>query len=158
MYAEIPTPEQQWQFVRAYSPGMQEFIEGLTLYHFVRTGTVLSREGVQARLGGLPVSVGDYLLGLADLTGELMRLATNAAARGSDRPAGIVRVLQALAAGFGQLPARGLPDLDKKMEVMGASLRKVETLCYELRVRGAERPPQMLLAALDAGGRGGDDD
>ncbi|TXG56690.1 hypothetical protein EZV62_018003 [Acer yangbiense] len=72
-----------WKLRRAYSPGVQEYIEAATFCKFCRTGTLLNLEEINATflplsdpsLEPLKVNVLDYLLGLADLTGELMRLA-----------------------------------------------------------------------------------
>ncbi|KAF2298896.1 hypothetical protein GH714_028960 [Hevea brasiliensis] len=72
-----------WKLRRAYSPGVQEYVEAATFCKFCRTGTLLNLDEINASL--LPLSdpsleplqlnILDYLLGLADLTGELMRLA-----------------------------------------------------------------------------------
>ncbi|KAH9707847.1 translin-associated protein x [Citrus sinensis] len=72
-----------WKLRRAYSPGVQEYVEAATFCKFCRTGTLLDLEELNAGLlplsdpaiEPLQINVLDYLLGLADLTGELMRLA-----------------------------------------------------------------------------------
>ena len=98
----------------------------------------------------------DYLLGLYDLTGEMMRFAVTAMATGdggadddgkSGLPAsqtGIVVDLRAMRAQFEGLsvPNRhgALRELYKKVEVMQASVEKVEKAAYGVLVRGRERP------------------
>ncbi|KAL6528031.1 hypothetical protein OROHE_014981 [Orobanche hederae] len=72
-----------WKLRRAYSPGVQEYVEAATLCNFCKNGTLLSLDEINASLRmpsdlsvePLQINVLDYLLGLADLTGELMRLA-----------------------------------------------------------------------------------
>uniref|UniRef100_A0A803RAM1 Translin-associated protein X n=1 Tax=Cannabis sativa TaxID=3483 RepID=A0A803RAM1_CANSA len=72
-----------WKLRRAYSPGVQEYIEAATFCRFCRMGTLLHLDEINATLlplsdpslEPLQINVLDYLLGLADLTGELMRLA-----------------------------------------------------------------------------------
>ncbi|KAF7132577.1 hypothetical protein RHSIM_Rhsim09G0122300 [Rhododendron simsii] len=72
-----------WKLRRAYSPGVQEYVEAATLCKFCKTGTLLNLDEINSALSPLSdpsvdplrINVLDYLLGLADLTGELMRLA-----------------------------------------------------------------------------------
>ncbi|KAF3943516.1 hypothetical protein CMV_029937 [Castanea mollissima] len=72
-----------WKLRRAYSPGVQEYIEAATFCSFCKSGNLLTLDEINATLLSLSdpsleplqINVLDYLLGLADLTGELMRLA-----------------------------------------------------------------------------------
>ncbi|GMN42061.1 hypothetical protein TIFTF001_011286 [Ficus carica] len=72
-----------WKLRRAYSPGVQEYVEAATFCRFCRSGSLLHLDEINATLlplsdpslAPLQINVLDYLLGLADLTGELMRLA-----------------------------------------------------------------------------------
>ncbi|KAL5994787.1 hypothetical protein ACLOJK_024842 [Asimina triloba] len=72
-----------WKLRRAYSPAVQEYVEAATFYNFCKTGTLLSLADVNTSLLSLSdppleplqINVLDYLLGVGDLTGELMRLA-----------------------------------------------------------------------------------
>ncbi|THF94702.1 hypothetical protein TEA_015564 [Camellia sinensis var. sinensis] len=72
-----------WKLRRAYSPGVQEYVEAATLFKFCKTGTLLNLGEINGillplsdpSLDPLQINVLDYLLGLADLTGELMRMA-----------------------------------------------------------------------------------
>jgi len=70
-----------------YLLGLQEFIESISFLQFIRDGKLITLEEVQSRLTyseelKVPVPVYEYLLGIADLTGELMRLCINAVGRG----------------------------------------------------------------------------
>ena len=102
----------------------------------------------------------DYLLGIYDMTGELMRFAiTNMAMSGSlptitspetAEPAqsgapqrNVLTDMRVLRSALESLDAGNGPfarDVDKKADVMRASVEKVEKALYGLTVRGAERP------------------
>ena len=126
------------------------------------------REEVVARLPeGVRACVTeeDYLMGLFDLTGEIMRFAVtglsqpqhqdNLNGEGKEKEqgggrklppsqAGIVVDLRAMRAAFEMLtvPRRHsmFRDMDKKVDVMQNSVEKVERAAYGILVRGSERP------------------
>lgn len=101
---------------------------------------------IVTRLQFFPVTSSDYILGLSDLSGELMRLTLNAIAKGRHEVAlktlSFVRELKSrvsspvlflwkppLTTGpleFDQLTG-WVPYLDKKQEITDQSLRKIET-------------------------------
>ncbi|KAJ4838512.1 hypothetical protein Tsubulata_030473 [Turnera subulata] len=71
-----------WKLRRAYSPG--EYIEAASFCKFCRSESLLNLDEINATLlplgddpsiEPLQINVLDYILGIADLTGELMRLA-----------------------------------------------------------------------------------
>ena len=183
---------------RAYSPGLQEFIEALAFYRYLKSGRLISYEEAQSFLtfppkssskaetgaeeeeveksdpsketaGGpsneeslssspktqerslalyLPPS--DYLLGLADLTGELMRLCINAVGSGNrELPFALLPFFRALFCGFHSFSS-GVKLMNQKMHVLRSSLGKVESVCYTLKVRGSEIPKQMLMDVINA--------
>ncbi|KAJ5096427.1 hypothetical protein NUU61_005783 [Penicillium alfredii] len=73
-----------WRYQRQISPGIQEFIEALAFDHYLRTQTLISHAEVTAWLPGeILVSEEDYLMGLFDLTGEMMRFAVMALSSGN---------------------------------------------------------------------------
>ena len=86
--------EDDYQFIRAYSPGLQEWVEALSFYHFLRHEKIISHQDTadQLRFSSadtdspvylrVTVPQSEYVLGLADLTGELMRNAINALGSG----------------------------------------------------------------------------
>lgn len=123
---------------------------------------------------GVELSPDDYLLGLYDFTGELMKFAITTMATSGELPAitaaqdgntaggdsspGMQRnvltdmrdlrsALESLDAGLGPF-AR---DVEKKMGVMRQSVEKVERALYGLTVRGAERPKGWLPDMSDSG-------
>merc|ERR1712150_424579 len=90
---------------------------------------------VQARVPPM-----EYMLGIADLTGELMRLAIQSVGGGNlDTPFQLckfIRVIYDSFVSYGNI-AR---ELNRKVTVLRQSLRKVENACYTLHVRGSEIP------------------
>ncbi|KAF9207161.1 hypothetical protein BGZ59_011316 [Podila verticillata] len=130
----------------------------------------------------------DYLLGIADLTGELMRLAINTLGQSmvavpqppgsetwslptpEERVQQILSFLREIKSGFDGLSLTKSSPIMKKMAVLRQSLNKIEVALYNVRVRGAEYPPEMmrqlLMSTQDigggdggaSGGGGGDED
>ena len=148
--------EDSYLFSRAYSPGLQEYIEALSFSHFLRNKTLISYEQVKATFefskeGGkdLELNPFDYILGIADLTGELMRLCINSAANGDkETPFEVCRFLRDIHdsfLSFGNVSR----DLSSKLRVLKASMNKVEVACYTLKVRGSEIPQFALAEALN---------
>ena len=89
-----------------------------------------------------------YLLGIADLTGELMRMAIHSIGQGDfELPfhhCRFMRVIHDAFVSFGSVDR----ELSRKVHVLRQSLQKVETACYTLQVRGSEIPKHMLAEAL----------
>lgn len=97
------------------------------------------------------ISPMDYVLGIADFTGELMRMCINSIGSGdTEIPFMLVTFMRQLYDSFqllGNTPGR---EYVRKLSVMRQSLAKVENACYMLRVRGSEIPKHMLLDAISA--------
>ena len=89
-----------------------------------------------------------YLLGIADLTGELMRMAIHSIGQGDfDLPfehCKFLRIIYDAFVSFGNVDR----ELSRKVHVLRQSLQKVETACYTLQVRGSEIPKHMLAEAF----------
>jgi predicted translin family RNA/ssDNA-binding protein len=86
----------------------------------------------------------DYLYGIFDLFGEMMRFATVTTAQAGrlvgDHGRTILADMQELGFEHEMLPQVPTKDFRGKMAVMQASVKKVEKLGYGLAVRGSERP------------------
>lgn len=161
--------EDPYQFLRAYSPGLQEYIEALTFLHYLQHKTLLDLPSVTGRLSFpveakenqpqddvgsvspklcVPVPPLEYFLGVADLTGELMRLAINSVGNGDlDTPVEVCQFLRELELAFTSL-GNTSREIGRKIYTLRQSLRKVETACYTLQVRGSEIPKHMLVDVL----------
>lgn len=155
-----------WKLRRAYTSGVQEYVEAATLCQFCKTGTLLKLEEMNAILlplsdqnvEPLQINTLDYLLGLADLTGELMRLAIGRVSDGEVEYAQkICRFVQNI---YRELTLL-VPimddnhDMKKKMEVMLQSVMKIENACYGVHVRGSEYIPMLGSEAPDYSFLGG---
>ncbi|KGO69851.1 Translin, C-terminal [Penicillium italicum] len=154
-----------WRYQRQISAGIQEFIEAISFDHYLRTQTLITHAECSARVPPqILVSEEDYLMGLYDLTGEMMRFAVLSLSSGNatatqtaenttsesekstvaSSQGGIVVDLRAMRAGFEALsvPQRHymFRDMAKKLDVMQNSVEKVERAAYGIFVRGSERP------------------
>lgn len=141
------------RYARAFSPGVQEYVEASLLLHYLEHGVLLSREALEARLNAACATVGapplaldpaDYVLGAADLGGELMRVAVTAAGRGALVEATQIRdfllAFHALLATPRSSTRYVAAEVDGKARVLRTSIAKVERACFDLCVRRAEFP------------------
>lgn len=151
--------EEPYKFVNAYSSGMQEYIEAVSLYHFILTEDIIPYTDVQQKLifgsddqqqtDVLPLSVlvqpREYILGVADLSGELMRYCIKSVSTGDfEMCHKIGLVLKRMHEGFLSLGYIQSRDLYHKMLVFKTSLNKVEEASYSLQLRKNEIPPDMM--------------
>lgn len=158
------------QFIRAYSPGLQEYIEAVTFLHYLKHRSLLGLPAIKEKLTFpeeakeenetqestksvasqlcVPIPLLEYFLGVADLTGELMRLAINSVGNGDlETPREVCQFLRELELGFTSLGNTNR-EIGRKIYTLRQSLRKVETACYTLQVRGSEIPKHMLIDVL----------
>ncbi|XP_029305808.1 translin-associated protein X isoform X2 [Cottoperca gobio] len=162
--AEELRGEDIFQFHRAFTPGIQEYVEAVSFLHYIRHRSLISLEEINARLvfmktekgsaedlqpGGqvltFQVTPSDYLLGVADLTGELMRMCISSVGNGDiDTPFQLSQFLRQIHDGFSYIGNTGPYEVSKKLHTLRQSLGKVEDACYALRVRGSEIPKHML--------------
>jgi predicted translin family RNA/ssDNA-binding protein len=75
--------------------GNQEFIEALSFHHYLETQSLISYDDARARIaamsgdaGAVPLTPEDYILGICDMTGELMRFSVTSMATNGALPAG----------------------------------------------------------------------
>ncbi|XP_040905419.1 translin-associated protein X [Toxotes jaculatrix] len=152
------------QFHRAFTPGIQEYVEAVSFLHYIRHRSLISLEEINARLVFMRAEKGaaetmplgsqvltfqvtpsDYLLGVADLTGELMRMCISSVGNGDiDTPFQLSQFLRQIHDGFSYIGNTGPYEVSKKLHTLRQSLGKVEDACYTLRVRGSEIPKHML--------------
>lgn len=124
---------------------LEELVEALSFTHYLRTQTLISPDDTAAAVpANVPLTENDYMYGLFDLFGEMMRFATVTTAQ-TGQLAGvegrnILQDIHELSSCFEILPEIPTKDFRGKMEVMRQSVRKVEKLGYGLAIRGTERP------------------
>ncbi|EFC38428.1 predicted protein [Naegleria gruberi] len=129
-----------WKYARSYSFGLQELIEAISFYYYIKDGSLVTCENIEKDTN-FPVSRLDYLLGISDLTGELMRFATNHFTVETIPPS-VKDFMSELFSHFQNLlvTCKGLSpyeekDLKNKIEIMETSLSKVEKLCYNITLQ-----------------------
>ncbi|OCB85234.1 Translin [Sanghuangporus baumii] len=153
-----------WRYQQAVSPGLQEYIEALALAHYFETGLgkLIGYSGVQESLCAedgeklFPLPMDDYLLGVSDVTGELMRFAITSIGRRGGR--GTARAVSDFVRNckaaylrsftLANLHTTNKTDfegftpyvrhLGKKQAVTTQSLQKIEDAAYAIVVRTSE--------------------
>ncbi|KAK6438327.1 hypothetical protein LTR95_005466 [Oleoguttula sp. CCFEE 5521] len=156
------------RYARQISSGLQEYIEAASFQYYLETGTLLTYTTAASNVRDLctddaKVELGyeDYILGLYDFTGEVMKFGITAMAISGTIPVSgpgrtlltDLRTIRARLEGvrFGGSPVAR--EVDKKAEVMRVSVEKVEKALYGLTVRAGERPKGWMPSDGD-GGRG----
>ncbi|EON62417.1 hypothetical protein W97_01639 [Coniosporium apollinis CBS 100218] len=150
-----------WRYARNITGGIQEFMESLSFQYYLEKQQLITfdnAQGMLKELGGegrpVELTADDYVLGVFDMVGELMRFAITAMATSGGLPGGESRATAAPRNVLSDLrelrtclemldipPGPPFPrDVDKKMEVMKTCVEKVENGLYGLVVRGRERP------------------
>ncbi|KAL1502265.1 hypothetical protein ABEB36_007431 [Hypothenemus hampei] len=145
---------------RAFTDGMQEFIEALCLYHFTKEGIIYSwdkyKEYFQYKneensAFELLFVQYDFILGIADFTGELMRKCINTLTSGNvDDCFKLCNFVRFIYTAFLGLPPTGNKNISRKMYVLKQSLSKMELVCYNIQIRGSEVPKHMLLNVIQS--------
>ncbi|KAL7643429.1 UNVERIFIED_CONTAM: hypothetical protein RMT77_005411 [Armadillidium vulgare] len=154
----------KYQFLNAYTAGIQEYVEALTFYHFLLNEKILSHSEVQNRvifrsnkpendsedlILCVPIPAKEYILGLGDLTGELMRFCIKSLSVGNYTMCHkICDILRHFNSGFMSLGYISSKELYHKTFVLKSTLAKVEEACYSLQLRKSELPPEMLATLL----------
>lgn len=174
----LMTPPEWLRYRFSYAPSLQEYIEAACFLRFLKDGGIPPLEELDDSLrrsvaGLLPaettttsppfaaprflISLEDYFFGVADVSGEVMRFATNAASRGMletvSRSADFAR---RLLAAFVRLPCRHLKGFTEKVDTMSESVRKMEKMESALLLRQAEFPDEAT-RGLSLSLFGGDD-
>lgn len=138
-----------YRYARQISGGRQEYMEAITFEHYLKTASLITYDEAAALQRNMSDSEGgpgvgltheDYLLGVYDMTGELMRFAITAMATSGELPMissadsqgpqrSVLNDMRGLRAALEALNAHGGPlgrDVDMKMKVMRQSVEKVE--------------------------------
>lgn len=185
---ELESEMDPLKFHSAYTSGIQEYMEALSFYVFLKDRRLITPDEAKTwmtfplsqKAGELtantedysnevkpskeilqfPLSNSDYLLGVADLTGELMRLCINATGNGDlDQPFFIVQVMRDIYCCYLNLGHTSVKELPRKLKTLRNSLFKIENVCYNIKVRGSEVPNKLLVDMLSKQSvTGGEDD
>ncbi|KAJ9585680.1 hypothetical protein L9F63_002470 [Diploptera punctata] len=167
--------EDPYQYVRAYTAGLQEYIEAVTFHHYlmnnslenwikIKNNLVFENQNPQTELTSAGetdsaekkddetssiieahVSPMDYILGVADLTGELMRKCINNLGSGNIESCyQTCAFVREIYSAFLSVSCTGHKELSRKLVTLRQSLSKMENACYTIHVRGSEIPKHML--------------
>lgn len=143
-----------YRYSKQISGGLQEYVEAVTFQHYLETQSLMSYQEAQANIETMTMDqkviliVDDFILGLFDMVGELMRFAVTVMAMNGELPGkdgrDVLSDLRELRTCLESLEMDQSSwfslDVSKKMPVMQESVEKVEKALYSLTVRGAERP------------------
>lgn len=163
-----------YQFLRAYTAGLQEFIEAYTFCEYVSSQNISHWTAIQNQLKykmppteekkaseeadeaedaaetaeqqpedeidiSCPIPPMEFVLGVGDLTGEVMRKCINSLGSGDvDSCFEHCRFLQELYKGFISISNARNRDFSQKLFTLRQSLLKSESVCYNVKVRGGE--------------------
>jgi predicted translin family RNA/ssDNA-binding protein len=154
-----------FRYSRSLTGGNQELVEALAFQYYLEHGRLMPLDAARLKFeslggdgdGAIPLDDMDYLLGVYDMTGELMRYAiTVMAIGGANDEAGpgtrsVLTDLQELGRHLDGFRVEHDHHMQKqvrsKVEVMLQSIAKVEKARYGLVVRGSEMRPSDLLVA-----------
>ncbi|KAG1682051.1 Translin-associated protein X [Nymphon striatum] len=162
--AEEIKDDEIFLFLKAISPGLQEYVEAVSFYQYLEDKSLISLKKLQGRLEFISKNQEissdtkedlilhlphcEFMLGLADMTGELMRKCiTSVGKQGNiSIPFEISAFLKEINNGMMILVKSegAMRQLRRKIITLKQSLQKVEKACYTLKVRGSEIPQHML--------------
>ncbi|CAI2189386.1 11706_t:CDS:2 [Funneliformis geosporum] len=138
-----------YRYHRNISPAIQEYIEAVSFLEYLEHDRLLPKDNVESEFKDqsgklfLHVLAEDYVLGVADLTGELMRYAINCVGKGDhNRAIQVCQFLRSLKADYDVLKISSKSPLARKMEGIKMNLAKVEDACYAFTIRGSEYPKE----------------
>jgi predicted translin family RNA/ssDNA-binding protein len=138
-----------YQYLRAFSAGVQEFIEAYTFCEYLQEKELSDWLKIQERFKfkdeetseefNFKLIPSEFILGLADLTGEVMRNCINSLGSGdTDNCVKTCKFLQNIYSKYLTLNSVRGRDFNQKMSTMRSSTLKCEHVCYNLMVRGTE--------------------
>lgn len=111
------------------SVAFQEYVEAVSFYEFVKNKNIPSR-------ADLDVSADDYLSGICDLTGELVRKAVyDVIHKRYDEAGRIKELVNDIYGEFLKLHLRN-GELRKKSDSIKWNLKKLEEVMYDISIRG----------------------
>ena len=110
----------------SYSDAMQEYAEAMCYYYFIMKNKIPTRREIG-------VNTNDYLLGICDLTGELVRKAVSLAVKKKYKEVEkIKKLIEEIYNEFLKFDLRN-SQLRKKSDSIKYNLKKVEEIVYDIR-------------------------
>uniref|UniRef100_A0A8D8M5I8 Translin-associated protein X n=1 Tax=Cacopsylla melanoneura TaxID=428564 RepID=A0A8D8M5I8_9HEMI len=162
--------EDLYQYLRAFSAGLQEFIEAYTFLYYLKSKDLIGWEQVENKLEELCgpeaeesqvklLTPTEFVLGVGDLSGELMRYAIGSVAAGTDTDdcvyaTNTVRDLYVAMLESGAIRIR---EVARKFAILRQSLMKMERTVYTVKVRGSEMPRHVIAHVVNECEQGDND-
>ena len=150
-----------YRYQRQISSGIQEFMEAVLFQHYLETGQLMTYEEAAKMIpADVMLTEDDYILGIFDMTGEVMKYAVTYLASHRELPSADVlsnmRLLRACLESVDASPSYGLnKEFGKKLTTTKQSVEKVEYQVYNMLIKGKEKPagwrPPDAVAADGAG-------
>lgn len=148
--------QDSYQYLRAYRSGLEEYVEAVVFYHYLDSGKLLSFNIVQNELKfsmddesesvDLLITLYEYILGIADLTGELMRRCVNNLAHGNIPSCfETCNFVRNVYKGFIGCATLSHKTINSKIYTLKQTLQKIESVCYIIKVRGSEIPKHIFI-------------
>ena len=121
----IAAKKKKLRFEGSYKVAVQEYVEAVLYYTFVKTGKLID----------ITVDANHFIGGLADLPGELVRKAVYLAGKGKVKE--VVEIKDAVDEIYGKLLTFDLREneLRKKVDGVKYDLRKLEDLVLDLKLK-----------------------
>lgn len=154
-----------YRYSRQISGGIQEYIEALSFHHYLTSGKLIPLSAVRESVANrIEITPGDYILGIFDLVGEMMRfaitmIATRGGGVGDEKVTKALMDLRELRLEFEGLDTTagggtGIlgKEVQKKLAVMKTCVEKVEMAVCGVIVRGSERPEGWVPDLSEDGG------
>lgn len=139
-----------YRYQNNISGGIQEYMEAVLLHRYLETQKVMTHTEAAAKMpAGVMLTEEDYLLGVFDLTGEVMRFSVTYMATNAQLPGGKslensiladMHAMRSYLEGMNVSGHRDLKGFDSKLHVARQSLTKIEKSAYSMIVRGQEKP------------------
>ncbi|OTB00721.1 hypothetical protein M426DRAFT_324084 [Hypoxylon sp. CI-4A] len=149
---------------------LEEFVEAISFSYYLQHQELITPSKAQEGLPvNIPLTPPDYVFGIFDLTGEMMRFATAVTALSGSMPGSgtkgsddrtILNDMQDVSSMLQICPTVGgkLGTYSKKLDIMIEQVRKVERVGYGITVRGNERPKGWMPDMNESGGGGDHED
>lgn len=128
------------RYHRSISAGMQEYIEAYCFWYFLKNGQLCGKRYIQQQfhqthLISIEITLEDYVGGVSDMSGELMRRAISILSSPRlEEALGIYRFLRVLEEELYEL-FHYFTSLKQKWITLQENIRKVENACYLWKLR-----------------------
>lgn len=143
-------------YLKAYRNGLEEYIEAVTFYQYLSSGNMKNwlelgkaltyTSSEKSKSIQILITPFEYILGISDLTGELMRQCINNLATGDSASCyETCNFVRNMYKGFLGCISISNKEINRKLCTLKQSLHKMENVCYTIKIRGSEIPKHILV-------------